>query len=161
MCNGFNLRAIFGEGDLVNGAGAYECEITRNPTPESQEFSRSGTSFCWRRLGAARCWTLPLRFDFDFWRVIAAVVTLGILGFVAIISARNENGARIGDERTELPKSRMWLHRRKIENLSADLRVRARGIRGCLGVDEGTRATGRHAQQTYGGWRVDAEAFTE
>ena len=136
MCNGLNLRAIFRESDLVNGASAYECEIARNAAPEAQEFSYSGTSFCRRWFGAALRWTLLLRLGINICRIITAVIAFGTVGRVAVIGTGNENGARVSDERSKLSKSCMRLCCGKVKNLSADLRVCAGGIAGCLGIDK-------------------------
>jgi hypothetical protein len=98
MCNGLNLCAVFRECDLINSAGAYECQIARDTTPEAQECGCSGTALrrCW--FGAALCWTLLLRFGINIWRIITAVIAFGI-GGVAVVSASNKNRACVGDER--------------------------------------------------------------
>jgi len=71
MCNGLNLCAIFWEGDLVNRAGAHECEIARDATPEAQECGRIGTALLRCRLSAALCWTLLLWLGINICRIIS------------------------------------------------------------------------------------------
>ena len=102
MCNGLNLCAIFWKSDLVNGAGTHECEIACDATPEAQECGCSGTALCWCRLGAALYWTLLLRIGINIWRVITAVIALGAISRVTIVSASNQDRARIGDQRAKL-----------------------------------------------------------
>jgi len=141
MCNGLNLCTIFWEGDLVNGASAHECEIARNAAPEAQECGCSGTSLrrCW--LGAALRWALLLRLGINIWRIITTVAALGTISRVAVVSASNENGARIGDERAKLPESCMRLRCGKVENLSTDLRVCACRLACCFGINQWPGAT--------------------
>ena len=141
MCNGFNLCAIFWECDLINSAGAYECEIARNATPEAQECGCSGTSLrrCW--LCATLRWTLLLRLGINIWRIITAVIAFGIGGRVAVIGSSNENRACIGDECAKLSESCMRLNRGEVENLSSDLRVGAGRVACCFGINERPRAT--------------------
>jgi hypothetical protein len=141
MCNGLNLCAIFWEGDLVNRAGAHECEIARDATPEAQECSRIGTTLFRCRLSAALCWTLLLRFGINICRIITAVAALGAISRVAVIGSSNENRACIGDERAKLPESCMRLNRGEVENLSTDLRVCACRVACCFGINEWPGAT--------------------
>ena len=161
MCNGLNLCAIFWEGDLINGTGTHKRKVTRNTTPEAQECCCRGAALRWCRLAAALCWTLLLRLGINIWRIIAAVIALGAICSVAVVITRNENGAGVSNKRAELPKSCMRLGCGKVKNLSADLRVRAGGITGCLGIDEWARATRCHAKQPHRGGRVNAESFAE
>jgi hypothetical protein len=141
MCNGLNLCAIFWEGDLINGTGAHKCEIARNAAPEAQECGRIGTALLRRRLTAALCWTLLLWLGINICRIIAAVAALGAISCVAVISARNQNRACVGDECAKLSESFMRLNRGEVKNLSTDLRVCACRITSCFGINERPRAT--------------------
>ena len=141
MCNSLNLCAIFWEGDLVNRAGAHECKITRDATPEAQECGCSGAALCRCCFGAALRWALLLRLCISFGHIITTVVALSAISGVTVVSTSNKNGARIGDERAKLPESCMRLRCGEVENLSTNLRVRTGRIARCLGINERPRAT--------------------
>jgi hypothetical protein len=161
VCNRLNLCAIFWEGDLVNRAGTHECEITRNATPEAQECGCSCAALCRCRLCAPLCWTLLFGLSINLWRVITAVVTLGAVSRIAVISARNEDRARIGYERAELPKACVRLCCGEVKDLTTDLRVCACRVAGRFGINEWPRATRRHAQKAHRCWRINAEPLAE
>jgi hypothetical protein len=136
VCNGLNLCAIFWEGDLINGTGTHKRKVTRNTTPEAQECSCRSAALrrCW--LGAALCWALLLRLGINIWRVITAVISIGAISGVAIVSASNKDGTRIGNKRAELPKSCMRLRCREVKNLSANLRMCAGRVACRFGLNE-------------------------
>jgi hypothetical protein len=109
MCNGLNLCAIFWEGDLINGTGAYECKVACDATPEAQECSCRSAALCRCRFRTALGWALLLRLDIDIRCVIVAVIAISAISGVAVVGTSNKDRARIGNERGELPKSCMRL----------------------------------------------------
>jgi hypothetical protein len=161
VCNSLNLGAIFWERDLINGTGTHKCKIARDTTPESQECGCSGATLCRCRFGAALRRAFLLRLDIDICRIIAAVIALSTISGVTVVSTSSKDGARVGNERAELPKSCMWLCCGEVKDLATNLRVCACGITRCPCIDEWPWSTRRHAKQSYGGWRVYAESLAE
>jgi hypothetical protein len=161
VCNSLNLGAIFRERDLINGTGTHECKIARDTTPKTQECGCGGTTLCRCWLCAALRWTLLLWFCINFCRIIAAVIAISTISGVTIVSTSNKDGARVGNERAELPKSCMWLCCGEVKDLATNLRVCAGGITRCLCIDEWSGATRRHAKESYGSWRINAESLAE
>ena len=141
MCNCLNLCTVFGERDLINGTSAHQSKISRDATPEAQERGCSGTTLCRCRLSAALGWTLLLRLYITIRCIITAVVALGATWKVNVVTTSNEDGARIGNKCTEVPKPCVRLCCSEVEYLAPILRVRTRRIARRLGIDEGPGAT--------------------
>jgi hypothetical protein len=146
VCNRLNLGAIFWECDLINSAGTHECKIARDAAPEPQERGCGGTTLCRCWFGAALRWTLLLRLHITIWCIITAIVAFGAISGVTVVSTGNKDGARVGNERAELPKSGMRLCCGEVKDLATNLRVCACGITRCLCIDEWPGATRRHAK---------------